>query len=295
MIDNEATLEEYGYPAIGLAPKSNKRVVAVCDDCGAIRYPKKCDYRALCIKCVKKTDSFVDKQRAGKIGKKHTEEHKQNIRNAAPRGEPHANWKGGEIVLVCKQCGKEYSHRADNADGSSFCSIKCKAMWQSENLSGENAFAWTGGKTVGVCAECGKEFSAYYHENQVCCSVECTHKYISGENHHCWQGGISFLPYCPKFDDGFKEGIREKYGRVCFVCGKTESRNGQRMSVHHTNYLKECLCVDIKCEFVPLCVQCHTRTNGNRVFWERLFMYSIGYYEEYYNVEIPKGLLCLNI
>lgn len=95
---------------------------------------------------------------------------------------------------------------------------------------------------------------------------------LSGEKHPAWRGGISFEPYCPKFNDTFKEFIRDKFGRVCFLCQTTEEENEQRLSVHHVNYDKSCLCNDVECEFVPLCKSCHTRTNANREYWESFIM-----------------------
>ena len=92
-----------------------------------------------------------------------------------------------------------------------------------------------------------------------------------GEKHHNWRGGTSFAPYCPKFNNIFKESIREKFNRKCFLCGEKE--NGRKLSVHHVNYDKECLCNDIKCEFVPLCMSCHNKTsNGDREYYEALIL-----------------------
>lgn len=79
----------------------------------------------------------------------------------------------------------------------------------------------------------------------------------SGENHPNWQGGISFEPYCPKFNNHIREDIREKYGRVCFLCGKTEQDNGSKLSVHHTDHNKEQGCNGYEWKLVPLCKSCH--------------------------------------
>ena len=91
---------------------------------------------------------------------------------------------------------------------------------------------------------------------------------ISGENNPNWRGGISFEPYCSKFNNKFKELIRDKFNRTCLICGTTENDNGRKLSVHHVNYDKNCLCDDIKCDFVPLCNSCHSKTNHNREYWE---------------------------
>lgn len=94
----------------------------------------------------------------------------------------------------------------------------------------------------------------------------------SGPNSPGWKGGISFEPYCYKFNNKFKEKIREQFNRVCFLCGKSERKNGKKLAIHHVNYDKNCLCTDIKCGFVPLCMGCHVKTNHNRDFWEKKIM-----------------------
>ena len=97
---------------------------------------------------------------------------------------------------------------------------------------------------------------------------------ISGENCHLWRGGISFEPYCKKFNNLIKEKIRDNFGRVCFVCGKSETENGKRLDVHHVDYSKEQGC-DRQWSLVPLCHPCHSRTNGDRVYWEALLRYEL--------------------
>lgn len=98
--------------------------------------------------------------------------------------------------------------------------------------------------------------------------LRLNHANFSGENNPSWKGGISYLPYCYKFNNRFKEKIRDKFNRKCFICGRAEKENGRKLNVHHVNYNKDCLCDDSKCYFVPLCNACHARTNQNREFWE---------------------------
>ena len=96
---------------------------------------------------------------------------------------------------------------------------------------------------------------------------------VKGEKNPSWNGGTSFLPYCPAFNEKFKEYIRDKFGRVCFLCPKTEKENGRKLSVHHVNYNKDCFCEeDVDCQFVPLCIRCHVKTNRNREFWEKVII-----------------------
>lgn len=101
-------------------------------------------------------------------------------------------------------------------------------------------------------------------------SKEKISKSKMGENNPSWKGGISFLPYCQKFNEKFKESIREEFNRECFICGLSEELNERKLPVHHINYNKNCLCDDSKCYFIPLCNSCHSITNYNREFWEKL-------------------------
>lgn len=54
MIDEAATFEKYGYYSTDWKPQSHKKIVAVCDGCGVIRYPNKQDYCDLCLSCSRK-------------------------------------------------------------------------------------------------------------------------------------------------------------------------------------------------------------------------------------------------
>lgn len=108
---------------------------------------------------------------------------------------------------------------------------------------------------------------------------EKSHMYgkVNGENNPSWKGGISFEPYCIKFGFALKERVREFFGRKCYVCGKTEEENGQRLSVHHVNYDKMVCCNDIKPLFVPLCKGHHSMTNIDREEWGEFFSVSLEY------------------
>ena len=131
-------------------------------------------------------------------------------------------------------------------------------------------------------------------EKYGCCSTTilkhlklagCEMRVIKGENHPFWDGGISFEPYCPKFNESFKESIRNKFDRKCFICGITEKemqedqrRRGTqvyKLPIHHVNYNKDCLCDDSECEFVPLCLSHHAKTNYNREYWESVILQKI--------------------
>lgn len=170
---------------------------------------------------------------------------------------PQSNKK---ILVACDDCGKM---RVTTKNG--YCAL-CKSCRQ----IGEKSPTWKGGLVKRICEGCGKEFERKTSEmkegNGRFCSRSCASK---GKNNSAWKGGVSFEPYCEKFNEEFKEYIREKFDRVCFLCQKTEEENGRRLDVHHVNYNKNCGCDDDEaCQFVPLCVSCNVKVNHNREMWE---------------------------
>lgn len=103
--------------------------------------------------------------------------------------------------------------------------------------------------------------------------TEETKKKISeshkGDKSHWWKGGISFEPYCQKFNKEFKERVRAFFGHRCVGCGIQQTY--KKLSVHHVNYEKMVCCNDVKPLFVSLCMSCHMKTNFNREHWELHF------------------------
>ena len=264
MIDEEATFKKYGYHSTDWGEKSHKKVVAVCDGCGAVRFPDKREYYALCPKCAMKN----------KVGKF--------------CGANNKNW--AQVIKTCKMCGKEYSVKKSQSEKTNFCSRGCVYDYAADNYSGENSRYWVQ-RITKVCEYCGDEYGVapYLEDITRFCSRECMDNWrsetICGDNNPNWNGGVSFEPYCEHFNEAFKKKIRDKYDGKCFICGKTTERNGRNMNVHHVEYSKDCLCDGVVCEFVPLCNVCHPRTNFNRFFWRHLILYALQYEEEYNNVD----------
>ena len=98
-----------------------------------------------------------------------------------------------------------------------------------------------------------------------------------GEETPNWQGGISFEPYCIKFDGEFKDRVRDYFNGCCYVCGIGQSEFGRKLDVHHVNYDKMVCCNDVKPLFVPLCRSCHSKTLKDREYWEEFFTVSLNY------------------
>ena len=75
-----------------------------------------------------------------------------------------------------------------------------------------------------------------------------------GENNPMWQGGMSYEPYCPLFNEKKKEEIRNQHMRVCVITGKSALQNGgiERLTVHHIDNNKQQGCDDVKWRLVPV-------------------------------------------
>lgn len=87
-----------------------------------------------------------------------------------------------------------------------------------------------------------------------------------GDKNPAWKGGISFEPYCPKFNHALKEKIRERDNRTCQLCEVKE--NGKKHDVHHVHYDKPNCDPDL----VALCHICHLKVNKDRDYFEALFV-----------------------
>lgn len=99
-------------------------------------------------------------------------------------------------------------------------------------------------------------------------------KYCGLESPH-WKGGISFDPYCDKFNEAKREEVRNKYDRKCFICNLEEKNNltknnkVRKLSVHHIDGDKEQGCNDKPWFLVPLCIKCHIKTISKKTgeYW----------------------------
>lgn len=110
-----------------------------------------------------------------------------------------------------------------------------------------------------------------------------------------WRGGISFEPYCPKFNKKLKENVRNFFGNKCVLCQRTKRENNNRLLVVHHVFTEKMACCENKIEemdevrkrlplnvarfgeeefteeeimyirmMVPLCMKCHGKQNRKR-------------------------------
>jgi hypothetical protein len=168
------------------------------------------------------------------------------------------------VVRICQNCEKEFevTPSALKQSGGKYCSRNChnKAMTKKEERK---------------CKQCGETFyvwpSTIKKGQGLFCSDKCMRTYQKGENSPHWKGGISAFPYCIKFNNEFKERVREFWSRKCGICEKTETQNNnKKLAVHHVNYDKESCCSKGEPLFIALCNSCHNKTNFRREQWEEI-------------------------
>jgi hypothetical protein len=185
----------------------------------------------------------------------------------------------------CLICGKTIypSPSQIKSGGGKYCSIKCFhesdevrdiLRVASSGRTGELASNWRGGQTKRTCLNCGDIILLYPSRikmNSRFCSTLCSNNYNKrcGVESPQWKGGISFEPYCPKFNKEFKERVRAFFNHTCVECATPQTV--KKLHVHHVNFNKESCCDPSIPLFVPLCDSCHGKTNFNRGFWTYWF------------------------
>lgn len=205
-----------------------------------------------------------------------------------------------EVKMKCSHCGKTYKVKKYRANTSKFCSRKCQdeaypkkikrvcincgiEFFSPPNRVKDNRGKFCSKKCFDdyrknrvklKCEFCGKIFErtngALKENRGRFCSSGCRYESMSGKNHPSWKGGTSFEPYCPKFNNKFKERVREFWGRKCGICGKSEEEDIRKLSVHHVNYEKMVCCNNVAPLFITACLSCHWKTNHNRNYWEEM-------------------------
>lgn len=154
------------------------------------------------------------------------------------------NWMGMSDYL-CPICGKTFTRKTSRPKPT-YCSDQCRSKGHSLKMTG---------------TKLSEEIKQKLSE---------THK---GENNPAYVHGNCRRRYCRKFNTEFKERIRDRFDRKCFLCGTPE--NGKKLSIHHIDYNKNSICNGQSWAFVPLCNACHLKTNLNRWYW---FNYLLNYW-----------------
>jgi hypothetical protein len=126
-----------------------------------------------------------------------------------------------------------------------------------------------------ICVQCKKRASVSVQTTGKFCSRKCADQHNSGPNNPNWNDGASFEPYCPKFNEEFKERVRTFFDGECLICGKSEADLGRKLSVHHVDYDKKVCCNDRPPAFAAVCIRHNVMANYDRERWGYMFHYII--------------------
>ena len=99
------------------------------------------------------------------------------------------------------------------------------------------------------------------------------------EKNPAWNGGTSFEPYSTDWTETLRKSIRERDKYTCQNCWKLQ---GNKMFIcHHIDYdKKNCNPTNL----ITLCHNCHSKTNGKRNYWKKLFQNKIKiFYKSFYS------------
>lgn len=208
-----------------------------------------------------------------------------------------------EMIKVCEYCGIEYTPKNRGARGKRqiFCSIKCyreynkginhpmygkhhseESILKMRNshkgiISPMKGKHHTGESIEKIrLSQLGKHYSpktefkkGHQMTNDVILKIKDSMKTKNhGEDNPNWKGGISFLPYCFKFNNELKEIIRQRDDHICQLCNKTQDGERRKLSVHHIHYDKE----NCEPDLITLCRSCNIKVNTAREYYEGLFM-----------------------
>lgn len=195
----------------------------------------------------------------------------------------HARGHGESIAGVeveCAWCGESFRRNPAKVEGvdRSFCDMECRDAWMKDNWQDEGHPDW---QQVEVeCDYCGEatrrkqsmlDFARYF------CDADCQAAYQaenwpSGDDHPNWSETppSKAVSYGLGWNESKRESVRERDGRACQGCGRSEDTNldefGVKLHVHHITPARD---FDNPRErnamenLISLCSVCHPQ-------WERM-------------------------
>ena len=245
-------------------PKCSKKIIVNCNNCGKEREIKKSKYRDLCKSCGCKNRLARSGNDAPNYGKHHSDETRKKIGNSqinkivseetrekhrilmlgennpmfGKLGEAAPNWKGGKVILICQQCGKEFERNLSQKDNAKFCSYECYGKWNSENICGINHPNWKGGLVTKNCEICSKEFKSAPSKNSKFCSKECYNEWMSinkcGDKNSSWNPNITDEDRINGRNIlGYKKWRKSIYARDNYTCQHCGDDMGGNLNAHH--------------------------------------------------------------
>lgn len=178
------------------------------------------------------------------------------------------------IVVICPDCGKSREIVAFGYCEGKRC-VSCSKMGENHPIFGGHSGMLGRHHSEESKQQMGKE---YTDEDRI--QMSCIKRGIDRDQFD----GFAKPEYCYKFNEKLKKFIRDKYDNCDFLSGISDTicNNGRKLDVHHIDYSKQSGCDGNDFKLVPLSRANHSRTNCNRRFWNTLFIYALGYWDDYY-------------
>ena|SRR3990167_7300195 len=163
----------------------------------------------------------------------------------------------------CVICDKRYYISGYRIGTSQYCSMKCLGVSKIGKIppnvwkKGQHSSPATEFKKGMVAPMKGRKFTEEHVRKMI--ESRQRNKRQMGENHYNWQGGKSFLPYTPEFNNELKRFIRKRDGYKCSLCKKTEYQErkelNRNLSIDHINGDKQNNLLE---NLRPLCNRCNS-------------------------------------
>lgn len=237
-MDNDKTMELFGYYVDDLTHGSRRKIVCRCVECGRERVVVRQCYRELCMSCVQK-------------GKTLSKDHRRKIRDGN-RGKVVSEETGRKISEARKNPSEETRRKIGAAHkGIPLSKDHRRKLIESHKgkpLSKDHRRKIGDGNRGKVVSE------------ETCRKISAAHQNISVEEWTAYAIGKS---YCDKFNESCREKNRKKYNRKCFICGKPEEENitkfgkQKKLAVHHIDMNKDQGCNNHQWQLIPVCMGCH--------------------------------------
>ena len=275
MILRTATIRYKGYDPNTLSKESHKRICVSCNNCGRIRYSIFRDYKNLCGSCsqqkrrkllilnfIKESDRFIINTNIDRI---------LTIKKFGY--DPINLSKGShrKIITICQKCGK-----SSNICKYNIYIYKYPNLCNSCSKSGKNShmFGTHLSDETKIKIGLGNKNKIISEETKI--KISCASQGIKVEDF------IEFIKYkkYPKDFYNIKKYIRIKYNNYDYISGIHKNIcDTKELSIHHIDYNKN---NNNKNNLIPLSKFNHGKTNYNRFFWNRLFIYSLEIDKKYY-------------
>lgn len=155
---------------------------------------------------------------------------KNKLVGSEQTGEDHPRYNTAE--LTCEQCGAAFESQRSN--GRRFCSRGCVDTWKDGRNTGTDHPRYERVKVE--CLNCDTVISVQpCNSDRRFCSRQCRGSYYSQDRNPHWEGG--HYKYGPGWTPKKKEAVRERDGRECQHCGRSETDHieafGRKHHVHH--------------------------------------------------------------